>query len=80
MRGDAEREFYRPAGATIQATTKIRRYNDSGHHDMVMWGGQVKKEWWNLTKWRADRPESSTVEGRKRKAGEKRGRKSRVGV
>lgn len=41
----------------------------------VTWGGGVNRRWWMYALWRAERPESSTVEGRRGKEGEKRGRK-----
>ncbi len=59
----------------IQATPKIRAYNNDSKYPTVLWGGKVNERWWRLALWRADRPESSTVEGRARKQGEKRGRK-----
>lgn len=45
----------------------------------MLWGGHVNKNWWQLALWRANNPGSSTLEGRKRKEGETRGRKPAMG-
>jgi hypothetical protein len=82
MRGDAEREFYRPHGDDpITATHKIRVLSMRGGAPVDAWSlagaRRSAKTKLYLMVWRAFTAGSSTKEGRKRKEGERRGRKKK---
>jgi hypothetical protein len=70
----------------ITATPQILRASSMPRNGVETMGF-LKEKWWDgsekmsnwqrLAVWRSERKESSTVEGRKRKEGQKRGRKGK---